>query len=112
MTDNTKTSEHTEGTWRIQSKKPRMILTGKNEKTRLIAKCPITDTTHNRTGIGMKEQEANAILIAAAPELLEALDQILDDLSASTMEYPGHSVCQAAWDQAIAAILKAGGQLR
>ena len=36
--------------------------------------------------------------------LREALEQILDDLSASTMEFPGHSVCRAAWDQAISAL--------
>lgn len=44
-------------------------------------------------------------------QLLKALDQILDDLSASTMEYPGHGVCRVAWDQAISAISKAESKL-
>ena len=50
-------------------------------------------------------QRANARLIAAAPELYEALDQILDD-----MGNDGLSCCQAAKDQARAALAKARGE--
>lgn len=51
------------------------------------------------------QYEANARLIAAAPELYEALDQILDD-----MGNDGLSCCQAAKDQARAALAKARGE--
>ena len=44
----------------------------------------------------------NAVLMAAAPELYEALDQLLDDMGEH-----GLSVCQAAKDQAKAALAKA-----
>lgn len=54
-------------------------------------------------------QEANARLIAAAPELLEILVQVLDDLSGDTMEFPGYGVCKQVWDQAVDTINKAGG---
>ena len=51
------------------------------------------------------ETIANDHLIAAAPELYEALDQILDD-----MGNDGLSCCQAAKDQARAALAKARGE--
>ena len=52
-----------------------------------------------------KEAVANMHLIAAAPELFVALDQLLDD-----MGNDGLSVCQAAKDQAKAALAKARGE--
>lgn len=48
---------------------------------------------------------ANAALIAAAPTLYEAMDQLLDDMGVD-----GLCVCQAAKDQAIAALAKARGE--
>jgi hypothetical protein len=50
------------------------------------------------------EAIANMHLIAAAPELFEALDQLLDDMR------DGLHVCQAAKDQAKAALAKARGE--
>lgn len=47
----------------------------------------------------------NARLIASAPELYEALDQLLDDMGED-----GLSVCRAAKDQARAALAKARGE--
>lgn len=47
---------------------------------------------------------ANADLIAVAPDMYEALDQLIDDMR------DGLSVCQAAKDQAIAALAKARGK--
>lgn len=49
--------------------------------------------------------QANLHLVAAAPDLYAALDQLLDDMGAD-----GLSVCQAAKDQAIAALRKARGE--
>ena len=53
----------------------------------------------------MAEYRANARLIAAAPDLLAALDQLLDDMGED-----GLSVCQAAKDQARAALSRAKGE--
>lgn len=47
----------------------------------------------------------DAALISAAPDLLEALEQLLDDMGED-----GLSVCQEAKDQARAAISKAKGE--
>lgn len=56
-------------------------------------------------GVHYDEQAmSNATLIAAAPELYDALDQLLDDMGDD-----GLSVCQAAKDQAKAALAKARG---
>jgi hypothetical protein len=49
--------------------------------------------------------EADAHLIAAAPELYEALEQLLDDMGED-----GLCVCPAAKTQAIAALRKARGE--
>lgn len=53
-------------------------------------------------GADCEREASNAALIAAAPDLLEALDQILDDMGEG-----GLSCCQAAKDQARAALAKA-----
>lgn len=49
--------------------------------------------------------DEDARLIAAAPDLFRALDQLLDDMGDD-----GLSVCQAAKDQAKAALAKACGE--
>jgi len=49
--------------------------------------------------------KANAALIASAPCLYKALDQLLDDMGED-----GLSVCQAAKEQAVAALRKARGE--
>jgi hypothetical protein len=59
-----------------------------------------------RDGTGAPENEANARLIAAAPELLEALTRLRDCYSSSHSP----STRQSCWDQAIAAISKATGE--
>ena len=53
----------------------------------------------------MAECHANARLIAATPDLLAALEQLLDDMGED-----GLSVCQDAKDQARAALSKAKGE--
>jgi hypothetical protein len=52
---------------------------------------------------GAVESEANARLIAAAPDLLEALEELL-------VQREGHYSTQTAWDKARAAIAKARGE--
>jgi len=55
------------------------------------------------------EKPVEYIRADIADNLKLRLDQILDDLSAGSMEFPGHGVCKQAWDEAIEAIEKAGG---
>lgn len=45
---------------------------------------------------------------ARAEKLARALDQVLDDLSQGTMQFPGHGVCRQAWDEAIEALRECG----
>ena len=97
-------SKHTPGPWLIEAQ---------NSHTGAIA------TVHNTTdvwveiwsenwivtGMGPEEQSANARLIAAAPDLLEALQRAVDLLA----RYPKHD---EAWRQARAAIAKATGKTK
>lgn len=53
--------------------------------------------------------EANARLIAAAPELLEALQLCMADMVLTEAHYGEHPAAQKAIDQARAAIAKATG---
>lgn len=39
------------------------------------------------------------VKLEAAEKLASALDQIMDDMSAGTMELPKYGVCGAAWEQ-------------
>lgn len=61
--------------------------------------------THGGSLSSWEKIQADAELIAAAPDLYEALDQLLDDMGET-----GLSVCQAAKDQAKAALAKARGE--
>lgn len=54
----------------------------------------------------MEEEAANALLIAAAPELLENLQFLLD----AARTEPGMSIYKAHMDRACAAIAKAKGE--
>lgn len=58
-----------------------------------------------RGPIDMDSNHANAKLIAAAPDLLDALEQIIDDMGSD-----GLSCCQYAKDRALAAYEKATGR--
>ena len=53
----------------------------------------------------MTAQEANAHLIAAAPDLLEALETLVKQAE-------GHKAVGAYWDEARAAIAKAKGETK
>lgn len=111
----------TPGEWRYFGKKPievtvgglvhivsgdvesyTITATGRERGLRVTTFIATAHITANRSA---EEAEANARLIAAAPELYEALDQILDDMGDD-----GPSCCQAAKDQARAALAKARGE--
>ena len=63
------------------------------------------DVLNQHRRAGTDPWEANARLIAAAPSLYEALDQILDDMGSDQF-----CCCPAAKEQAIAAMAKARGE--
>lgn len=71
-------TQHTKGEWKIG--KSLRCLVGTNEPEVLaIADCNIDGD------INKEEQQANAKLIAAAPELLEALDYIMSEINSNPM---------------------------
>jgi len=94
---------HTLGPWRMQH------ITRVDEKGDYKAFHVFTEKNNQRKEIASgsewhKEQEANARLIAAAPELLEACEDVLgftDDKSLSRYVRPGVTL-RAALEQAIA----------
>ncbi len=97
--------KHTPGPWRVSSESPRII----KKDYRAIgsdAGFLIASTMgHDKSGFYASEQEAdaNALLITAAPELLEALEELL----AATQHL---EPCPATADKARAAIAKAKGE--
>jgi len=60
----------------------------------------------SRTSVPLDEQDANARLIAAAPELLAALDELLGDVELLNEPYRNEAICE----RARAAIAKAKGK--
>jgi hypothetical protein len=72
--------------------------------------CDIQSADHI-SGITRAEAAANARLIAAAPDLLEALYAVLDDVEDLDM-YPSNAVGReaGAFDLVVAAIAKATGE--
>ena len=82
-------TKHTPGPWAIDGEGTNAMVRG--------ADLTIVAVRHRLTG---PTHEANARLIAAAPELLEALESILSDACDNG----------AYWDKARAAIAKARGE--
>lgn len=95
--------KHTKGPWKRAGRFATHILTGDGRMM-------VADAPHP---IGMKEEEgfANADLIAAAPELLEALEACRDAIQRLAKESPDGVPmwASAAQDSAKAAIAKAHG---
>ena len=83
---------HTSGPWGLIKKKPMFVCSAEG----VIADCDI-DGARDRS-----QNEANARLIAAAPDLLEALTELV-------VQREGHYSTQTAWEIARAAIAKAKG---
>jgi hypothetical protein len=111
------TNQHTPGPWHTWDTDPRVILGGDNWS--------VADT-QNHHPLDLQAQQANARLIAAAPELLEALEAAFIQLGRlggnseavpkihGLVEEKGrigfhHAETRAAWLQARAAIAKAQG---
>lgn len=69
-------TKHTKGPWHCTKKHPRQISDARGFK---IAKC-LRLTKGSNFSMPEEEAQANAHLIAAAPELLEALKAVLDSL--------------------------------
>jgi len=98
--------KHTPGPWRILT---RAIGTVANESGRVVATC-MGYTTNTDNGEHIQENIANATLIAAAPELLAALESLQNCMVArSTVEgdLPWTSDVVAAMESARCAISKA-----
>jgi len=74
----------------------------------LLSKCVTTLTWYRPGGLSKQEQEANAQLIAAAPDLLAALEQIVDlNLGCASLEEKREA--DAIFESAREAIAKAKG---
>lgn len=102
--------KHTPAPWRVSSESPRII----QKDYRAIgsdAGFLIASTMgHDNSGFYASEQEAdaNARLIAAAPELLEALEACTKAMASVLPDFNPYD--QAAYDKARAAIAKAKGE--
>ena len=97
-------SKHTPGPWLIEAQNCHFgdIATVHNTDEKWVT---IYAPHWMETGMDEKEQSANARLIAAAPELLEALQMLMND--------PGEDrIKSSAWDAARAAIAKATGETK
>jgi hypothetical protein len=97
-------SNHTPGPWKqfgqSQDRYLAVIDSIPDRKDRVVANCICHVALTN------KDAKANAQLIAAAPELLEALDSLV-----SACDLPGdHCEVEQALPRAIAAIKKAKGE--
>jgi len=88
-------SKHTPGPWRYEEFGPNVIIKA--------TKNPMLSVVHSLYHESREQMEANADLIAAAPELLEALEALVLDES---KEY----IPTRLWDAARAAIAKAKGE--
>jgi len=91
-------SKHTPGPWRYEEFGPNVIIKA--------TKNPMLSVVHSLYQESREQTEANAHLIAAAPELLEALENLL-----KVHEGEGGTQYHAG-DMARAAIAKAKGERR
>jgi len=71
-------SKHTPGPWTIDGS----VRTSINAGTKHIALANFYNSVEPEFNVSGEEHEANARLIAAAPELLAALDELVDALTA------------------------------
>jgi hypothetical protein len=76
-------NKHTPGPWEVSCS---VQVVGASPGNRCIVSQPFTDGTQGPV-IGLEAQIANANLIAAAPDLLEALENILDNEKQSSFEH-------------------------
>lgn len=74
-----KKPQHTPGPWGLHNGDDysRVLITPNSITEEYIA---TVYSTYDATGVGLENREANARLIAAAPQLLEALERAADEL--------------------------------
>lgn len=82
----TMSTKHTPGPWFVDEESPLDVRTNGVGKLMWICDAPDGYDTSNIEG--MKQREANARLIAAAPDLLEALEVVLCELEAQDIHAP------------------------
>jgi hypothetical protein len=92
-------TKHTPGEWKVSSQTPCRVDTANGSIT-------VSWTCNFDGGKREQEAEANASLIAAAPELLEACSLLLEALRSSNVS---NGLIRSAEDAARAAIAKARG---
>lgn len=101
--------EHTEGPWTVgdlEKGDQHVLIWASNDES---AKTGYPLAQLDRTAFGIEEQIANAQLIAAAPDMLEALELSLDQLAALEGFFEGGGEMEAI-TKAKAAISKATGE--
>lgn len=100
--------KHTKGEWEITGESYGNYITVGNENRKTIARIPWISQTD--VDNGSEEDSANAKLIAAAPDLLEALDSVMTALSPAfnfDFEMSRHEEGYEYIDKALKAIKKA-----
>lgn len=95
----TKKAQHTPGPWKVSR-------TGEELQISAISTPGYFAVIRGACAGAHEQGEANARLIAAAPELLEALEELVGWLAEARLEMGGH----IGLDDARAAIAKARGQ--
>ena len=103
-------TKHTLGPWHVSTPPPNGEQIIGNEKGMMVAVVTTGVGLHNNTTTTL----ANARLIAAAPDLLEALDYVIRDLELRSNFKTGNDkglvdIGRGAYSQAKAAIAKATG---
>jgi hypothetical protein len=100
--------QHTPGPWRV-SQTCNILANGQGEFPKMVAAIYTTNDT-SPTYKDREERDANAHLIAAAPELLELLEQAFDRFTDNDMMPPNHKLRE--WlDRTAVAIAKARGEV-
>lgn len=101
------TSKYTPAPWRISGVGPKSRTIFRATDTSIYPVCDVTADNLNRYGSG--DLDANAHLIVAAPELLEALEEMVRHDEVYTITKDGHLKDSRLY-KARAAIAKARGE--
>ena len=99
-------TKHTPGPWRTSGSRDRQVFAAEG----MVADCACQwadDDDEDGLELDDLRQQQNASLVCAAPELLAALEQMIDSAVPNPKEHP---TMWAAWGKARAALLKARGE--
>lgn len=105
ISNDEQTTPHTPGPWRV-------VPSGHQQEFTHWIERPATTEVDRLMVAGVlntNDAEANARLIAAAPDLLAALKECVGWLDPDDMRLVNHEECRATEQQALAAIAKAEG---